>query len=410
MQSKDSSPTILVSIILLILIFAYPMGTALQNLGLLLVFILNLIVLKKNNLSPRLPPAGPMRWAAAAMLTMLCWNLLATVLNPQNHDENKIAYLIGFLPIVVMPCLAGSLPVPNSKHIKSLEKFAALCILFWGLIASSQVVWPWRWVGTQLEWGGIPRAQGFYSHPLTLAYAALLLWPYSLRRLFSQPKQWVSWTLILGSSLLLIFSMSRTSQALAAVFALINAIALFSGRNRLLVLGLICTLGLGLALTKNPVSTRFDNLLHGVSDDHFSSYPDDRLAFWDAHRLMIQERPLLGHGVHLEYEFRHPYYEKLGLGDFRKQYEAHNQYLQITTEGGFIALILFITWLIMSLKALRNPQLPLFFRQTSQQTLWIFILGGLTQNAFFDSEVRMGLIILWIFVAIAWPKNTEGLA
>lgn len=399
-------------VVLLLLLFVFPFGPALQNLGMLIAVICMVVYLVRGRIRPALPPPGPLRWAWLSMLAFLSWNVISSALNTDNVVAEKTAYFIGYAPILVLPWLAGSLPALSADQKKRLENVAAIIVLIWGLLALSQTLWPWRWVGAMPMPGGIPRAQGFYSHPLTLAYAALLIWPFAVIRVLQKPRIMQSWMLALGTLLMLIYSMSRTAQALAGFFLLLNVFLRFSGQRRWQILGLCALLGLGLGLTRNPVSIRFQHLIHGTeANTHFSDYPDDRLAFWHAHLLMIQERPILGHGVHLGLAFRHPYYVRLGLGDFPKQYQAHNQYLQMATEGGLIALLCFVAWLGFQLRAVRDPQLPETLRTAVRQVLWIFILGGLTQNAFYDADVRMGLIVLGVIVAIfAANSGTRGRA
>ncbi|WP_141732053.1 O-antigen ligase family protein [Oligoflexus tunisiensis] len=395
-------------VVLLILLCAFPFGPALQNIAMTLAVILCIRSFVHRRSRPAWPAPGPLRWAALSMLGFLVWNVISSLLNPANASE-PIAYFIGFSPILILPWLAGSLPSPSLPTLQRLEKIGAIVVVIWGVACLSQTLWPWRWVGSMPVAGGIPRAQGFYSHPLTLAYSALLIWPFAVLRLFQKPRAWTSWAYGVGTALMLIYSMSRTVQALAAALVLWNVFYLFSGRRRWQILGIMALLGLVLALTKNPVSIRFRHLIHGTEENyHFSDYPDDRLAFWHAHAVMIQERPVLGHGVHISLDYRQPYYERIGLGDFKKKYPAHNQYIQMLAEGGLIALGFFLAWLFFSFRVLKDPSVPAFLKTLGPQTLWIFILGGLTQNAFYDSDVRMGLVILSTIVALYAGRSGTG--
>jgi O-antigen ligase len=108
---------------------------------------------------------------------------------------------------------------------------------------------------------------------------------------------------------------------------------------------------------------------------------------------MIYERPLLGHGIRLDEEYRTPYYDQIGLSNFSKKYPAHNQLLQIQAESGLIGLVFFMAWIIINLKIFNqlDRKNSLIFKQT----LLILLMAGLTQNAFQDSEVRFILTLLF---------------
>jgi O-antigen ligase len=231
---------------------------------------------------------------------------------------------------------------------------------------------------------------------LTLAYVALALLPlsviltkYNWRKLYL----WVILSAVLGA---IYFSMSRTVQVLTLVIFAWNILILKKRVVRyaalgFMLLGIIAILG-----TDNLVSHRLKNMVRGGgtqwSEDTYSHYPDDRLAFWDIHWQMIKERPLIGHGVGMNQEYRRPYYEAMGLKDFKKPYEAHNQFIQIVAEGGFIAVIFFGLWIFNLFRSFED-QSPMV-TEIRNQTLVVFILGGMTQNAYHDSEVRYALMVV----------------
>jgi O-antigen ligase len=405
--AKSSKSTV---ILLSLLFCVYPFGPAFQNLGLGL-FVLGALGLKYF---PRMQPLSMMPrsvlWIFAGMLAYLLWCVLATFLSPSEHRSEPLAFFVGYLPLILLPWISGTLPELDSRARQKLLALASVGVLIWGLLVLSQYFFPWRWVGTSVEAARTQRAQGFYSHPMSLAYASLILWPLAIRMILKFPRRWTSWAFGIGAALLLLFSMSRVVQLLSALFTLWNIFVLLSGRQRLTACSLALLLGIVLALTENPVSVRFRHLVNPTAEELMSDYPDDRLAFWHAHLLMIEERPWTGHGVHLNLKFREPYYDRLGLSEFPKKYQAHNQYLQILAEAGIIGLFFYGSWLLAAWVAIQKYISSTFFRVTAQQTLLIFSLGCLTQNAFDDSCVRTGLVIFFCLMLTQMPGRFFGRA
>ncbi|HET9238529.1 MAG TPA: O-antigen ligase family protein [Oligoflexus sp.] len=413
MQGSDDGSSRATLIVLVLLFCVFPFGPAFQSLGQALVFLSALYLGRARLVSSFQTMPRDVRWLLGGMAAFLLWNVFATLISPSQHHAEPGSYFVGYAPLFILPWLTGLLPKLDDAQKKKLLSFAAGLVLIWGLAVFSQYLFPWRLSGLSLVEHTTRRAQGFYSHPMSLAYASLLIWPFAVRLLLKSPRLWQSWCFAAGAAMLLLFSMSRIVQLLAALVVLGNVFIMLSGRQRLLALMASLLIGTGLAVTDNPVSARFHNLLHPTAQDVMSDYPDDRLAFWHAHLLIIQERPWLGHGVHQGNAFRKPYYERLGLGDFKKQYQAHNQYIQIVAEGGLIALALYGFWLVMTWRVLKRWIGDAFIRNTGQQTLLIFSLGVLTQNAFDDTCVRMGVVILFCVLFLnlpAWTHKPERAA
>jgi O-antigen ligase len=404
MQSSGGGSSRATLIVFGLLFFVFPFGPALQSLGQVVFFLASLTLCRSRLASSfdRMPRDE--RWLLGSILGFLLWNVIATLISPSQHRSDPLGYLVGYAPLFILPWLSSLLPKLDEKASQKLLSFAAVLVFVWGLTVLSQYLFPWRLSGNAWVAHVTRRAQGFYSHPMSLAYAGLLLWPFAVRLLLQSPRLWQSWAFASGSVLLLVFSMSRSVQLLAALLVLWNVFIMLSGRQLWLALAASLLIGTGLAVTENPVSARFHNLLHPTTEDVMSDYPDDRLAFWHAHLLIIQQRPWLGHGVHPNNAFRRPYYERLGLGEFKKQYPAHNQYLQLLSEGGMISFVLYGMWIFFTWKVLRRWITNPFFKSTGQQTLVIFSLGILTQNAFDDTCVRMGVVILYCLIFLKMPE------
>jgi O-antigen ligase len=90
-------------------------------------------------------------------------------------------------------------------------------------------------------------------------------------------------------------------------------------------------------------------------------------------------------------------------------YEAHNMYLQAAVEGGLIAGLGLLTFLIWWFLHARNfKQVESWQRLGAMITPLAFAAGGLTQNAIQDSEVRYLLILSCTFCfAMSMPSCRE---
>lgn len=397
---------------LALLILSFPMAIAAQTIASGIVILITIAVCFKNRnqetfkdsyshlLKHRLPPIV----LGAAFLLL---HVLASSLNEKNAGAKSIDFLIGSIPWLILPPLAFlAFKDLTSVEWKKLSFFGVFIVGLWGLIATSQYIWGWQLLDISIA-PDVQRPRGLYPHPLTLAYAALLVWPFAVSHIFLHPQKVTSWIWCLSVGAILVFTQSRTVQVLGLMVLGWNFMSYFSRikrRDRYILLLLGFALVTITLTTHNIVTDKFKKTFTTEGVDKFSSYPDDRLAFWHAHALMIKERPILGHGINLDTSYREPYYESLGLKDFPKKYEAHNMFIQITAETGLLGLFLFIGWLswhlwFFCLSRFKVP--PPFTRLIILQTLVIFILGGLTQNAFQDFEVRVGLTLFCILVWLA---------
>lgn len=343
---------------------------------------------------------------------------LATSLNLKVPNQSVISYIVSHGVCFGFPVLFMAVKPQGTEQKEVLKdrlsKGAAFLGVLMLLCFISQGMIGWRLEGIHIQFDhAYTRARGFFSHPLTLAYVALALLPLSLiltKYHWRKPYPWLILMAVLGA---IYFSMSRTVQALTMVIFVWNILTLKERKVRYAALGVMLLSILAILGTDNLVSHRLKNMIRGGgtqwSEDTYSHYPDDRLAFWDIHLQMIKERPLRGHGVAMNQEYRRPYYEAMGLKDFKKPYEAHNQLIQIVAEGGLAALVFFCLWIYYLFRSFAD-QGPIV-AEVRNQTLVLFILGGMTQNAYHDSEVRYALMVILAlgFVSKELCKHPEDL-
>lgn len=389
-----------------------PFGTSVQSIATAIVAFY-LLIAKRRQLKDLFTNFSKIeRSSLLGLLLVILLPMAATLLNPKNPEKDVISYFFGYAPLLVVPSLfVLAKPIPK-QGLAILEKIGSGIMLAWALLLLTQHIWGWRIQGIELVRGlSYMRSQGFYSHPLTLAYVALMIWPFHLVLLCAKPRNIYRLVSLLANLALLYFSASRTAQAVALLAAVGFTLSYFRGRNRLVLIGCMIAALLGIFSTENSISRRFRGMsTQMISEEKEGPYPDDRIAFWIVHWNMVKERPILGHGINLDRDYRAPYYDAIGLPGFKKAYEAHNQILQLAAEGGIGAALAFLLWL-GSLHYNWQSAGPTL-KRIRDLTLICLLLGGLTQNAYLDGEVRFALMTLLSLIHAmgALQANREGIA
>lgn len=382
-------PTILVSTLILVA----PLGVAGQNIGIGLAVVL-FAVLSKNDQGRSLKEGLSLpfsRQFTALSLLLVIPILSATIIRGDTKESS--GFLLGYLLVLAIFYMALSLAQAQIKE-RFLLKLPSVVLAVVGLISLSQFLIGWKLDGIEIT-HQIKRAQGFYSHPLTLAYAALIIVPTVVARLAAFPKDPKSIVMALSTLLIVVTSQSITVIVLTAIISIVIAFKLLKLRHFAVLCAVGSMVGVLAISVPNPVSEKFQRVLSGERSDHETPYPDDRIAFWHAHWEMFKDAPLLGHGSGITRAMRKPYYEKIGLGSIERMYEAHNMYLQTAVEGGILAVIglfSFLAWWWLAARSARF--LPAWIRIGAMYTPLAFAAGGLTQNALQDSEVRYVLFCM----------------
>lgn len=389
----------------LVLLIALPLGVAGQNIAAALaagIFLYRLSIGRQQS-QFRISILRAFAPHLALASGFIVWIVLAGMLNPHHPHAEGLAYLAGYLPMILLPVLISAAGVELSqRQWQRLESVLASVVLMMAMIALSQSIWGWRFDDGAMV-SAPRRAQGFYSHPLTFAYVALLIFPFGISRVVTLPGQWTSWAIFLSTLIAIYTSQSRTVQILAGALIFYNIAVRAQGRLRLVFASFAVVALLVLSVTDNPLRRKIGATLAGGHDVR-SGYVDDRLAFWHAHWEMFKERPVLGHGDNLNAEYRAPYYQRIGLGSFERQYEAHNMYIQVLINGGLIGLGLFVAWYCVWLRTAFRASMVGF------ETLIVLGLAGLTQNAFQDFEVRYGLTLVLSALGVAGTWATTRLS
>ena len=391
-----------------LLVGVYPLGMALQNVGaaLALLFLIPTAIENKEKFSNIDKRAKIFLGLILALLTL---TVFSTLLNEANVEPRFRKYLGGFIGFIFLPILFYL--QPRRLFVENREKLFRLFVYGTALMAVvciSQKIWGWQIAGSSVVFSeGAKRSRGLYSHPLTCAYVALVFWPIAVGYLFKEPKKWLSWLLLASLTIVLILTSSRTVQAVCAMTTGLQVFVSLRGKQRdFFASGLCYRLSWVYLSLKILFQIDLNQLLHKKSALRSQGYPDDRVAFWHVFVNMIKERPVLGHGIDLNTKYRTPYYEAIGLGEFKKKYSAHNMFLQVTAESGFVGLSIFLAFLVSMFNLFLFAFKENWIRIASGLMLFGFIVASLTQNAFQDSIVKNALL-LWIVCAFDMLPFTE---
>lgn len=332
-----------------------------------------------------------------AGVVLLAAVTLSTLTN-QMTPNIRLNFLGGYAYWLLAPnFFSRYVPALSEKSLQRIGVAGVIALTVIALVSASQFLWGWKLLAGEFV-AAEPRGRGFFSHPLSLAYAAIIWFPFSLVSLFVFPRRKLAWIAAIAVGSIIITTASRTVQAVAVVLVAWNVYSATRGRLRMGLLLLIATGMMSVALSDNSVSRKFRNTINGV-EDRQSHFADDRLAFWQVHWNMFKEKPLIGHGDGTDTPYRSKYYEIAGLGGLTKKYEAHNMYLQIMVNAGTVGLVAFLFWWWWNLRlafSIRSHSIG----RASLQAMVALLASGVTQNAFQDSAVRFNLTttiaVLWI--------------
>ncbi len=266
--------------------------------------------------------------------------------------------------------------------------------------------------------GGLFRAPGFYSHPLSLAAVGLAYFAFTTTlavQKLSVLRWWQHALLILVSTYLVFASGGRAALVLVMFFALL---AFFSVCFRILRKGALlstkqrfifyCVPPLVLIVSwcffrASGLEGRFANLATSYRD----SPEFERLIFWRVHWQIFWDHPWMGQGIALLDAFqRERYYAVLGFASLARKYPAHNIILETLSNVGLLGSVVIlraVAWIWKALRTLR-PSLWIYLRAVLA-AVFLNVLNGLTQNVFFDASVVY--IYLSFFLLLLWSDTDE---
>ena len=231
-------------------------------------------------------------------------------------------------------------------------------------------------------------AVGFFRNYLT--YAHVLLLPLGFALVF--PRRWVRLVVVPIIMLALLLSTARGAWLGAATMGMVLVVVRRRGVATLTGLVAVTVL-VGL------LSPGFrQQIVPALTQTETNT---GRLAIYAANLDIVREQPILGLGFGRYQRVVGPYYDRHPEADRRSH--AHNNFLQIAAEAGLVGLaafvLVFATALRFGIEAVRGGRTP-GARMTALGgclALIGFLVGGLTQYSFGDTEVATGM---WATLAV----------
>lgn len=252
------------------------------------------------------------------------------------------------------------------------------------------------------------RVSGFYGQVMTFAYslqfsfialAAFFVEPGAWRS-FTRVPRWVSVVFLLLSGGVLYLTYTRGAMLGAATG--LAAIAVLRSWKLCVLLMLI---GLAAAAVARIDSARYLSLENDI-----------RAGQWKAASLCFLERPLFGLGfrnfeiysaeLKERYGFKKDLIRERGKPPRHDYFQghAHNNYLEAFASTGVFGGLSFLLFCWFWLReSLRNP-----YRLVLAPLVVAFLVSGLFENTFFDSEVLNCILLVWLASKWLAPRGHQG--
>lgn len=336
---------------------------------------------------------GSVKWASSfsnVLIVIFSLTIIsATFITPIYSDVSKKHFMVFFNWVLIYFLIIN---IVNTK-----ERFYIFLMVF--LIASAKIaigtakVWVMR--GFAFAGWGLNGPPGFFQNSGELAILMLVLFPlafYAYQSLKNRISKWERWFLVacwVSPILTILGASSRGAQlALVVQMAIMFRKSIFKIKP-LIGLMVLCTALF--YLLPQEQKDRFSN----AGEDKTS---EQRLLYWENGWGMMKEYPLTGVGF---FNFI-PYYEDYYSHDmlYPSAQLPHNIFIQVGTDAGFIAVILFlliilyalsVTWAISKTMAFEP------FWRASAAGLGFGVLGFLLAGQFVTVSYYP---FLWIHLAL----------
>jgi putative inorganic carbon (hco3(-)) transporter len=289
--------------------------------GLLFVSVLLATLVRDR----RLRLTAPIGWAVV-LCTVLTLSLIASGLSGVSTVETlRYWTLTLFLFLVV-------------QLMDSREAFMrALRVLALSTIVGAV------WATVQFLDGSVARASGPISDPNDFAYLLAAMLPFVAYLLMTERRRWWRWLWGVGLACLALGILGSSSRGAFVALAVTALWAIFTRRiSPVVVVGGLATVALVAALALGISSARTSQNLQ-VRQNGLSTSVSLREVYWSAALRMTANHPVLGIGPG-RFEALSPGYVR-NTPKLEHEIAVNSTYLGMLSEGGVIALLLFLGFL-----------------------------------------------------------------
>lgn len=339
------------------------------------------------------------------------WSVIAA---PFEH-LGKLRYLAVVPLLLAMPWLMrGLLPVPWRRDSLVLAWIVPLAFaISIGLYAFATGNHPLR--GGDLV--DIRRVSGLYGQVMTFAYslqfsvvalAAFFLVPRAWKAMTRVP-WWIAVVMLLLGVVALYFTYTR-----GAMLGAVAGVAVLAMRRSWKLGALVAMIGTAGVAFLALKASREGGEKHDRGPRYLQTDSDIRLGQWRAASLSFLERPVLGWGyrnfelqsaaLKERYGFEKDVVRKRGQPRQVTYFQghAHNNILESFASMGVVGGLAFLAFVLFWLREAWRSRYGLFLAPP----VIAFLVSGMFENTFFDSEVLNCLLLLYLITQ--WAREEEG--
>jgi O-antigen ligase len=361
-----------------------------------------------------LPPSA---WSLVAFVLVSALSVFANwpvIAAPFEH-LGKLRYLAVVPVLLAMPWLMrGLLPVPWRRDSLVLAWIVPLAFaISIGLIAFATGTHPLR--GGDLV--DIRRVSGLYGQVMTFAYslqfsvvalAAFFIAPRVWKAITSVP-WWIAVAMLLLGAVALYFTYTR-----GAMLGAVAGVAVLAMRRSWKLGALVALIGIAGVTLLALKAGREGGAKRDRGPRYLQTDSDIRLGQWRAASLSFLERPVLGWGyrnfelqsaaLKERYGFEKDVVRKRGQARQVTYFQghAHNNILESFASMGVVGGLAFLAFVLLWLREAWRSRYGLFLAPP----IVAFLVSGMFENTFFDSEVLNCLLLLYLITQ--WVRVEEG--